>query len=82
MLIFIVGSEENQREIDHSGQLLKLFKEIKLNYVSYNILEDSNIHLWISFKSGYSSFPQIFIKGKFVGDGENFLKLSREQIIL
>ena len=47
--------------------------EVKFRH--FDILQDERIKEWLKFYSNWPSFPQVFVKGKFVGGTEMVVDL-------
>jgi glutaredoxin-related protein len=45
-----------------------VLKKHGVEYTYYNVLDDSRIPQWVRHYSGFQTYPQLFVNGKFLGD--------------
>lgn len=75
LTVFMKGTME-QPKCKFSRQLIHLFKENNLTQIKeYNILLDPNLRHYMKFITGWPTFPQIFVNGKFLGGLDKFSEL-------
>lgn len=65
MLVFIKGTQGTCE--GESRDLWEFLNSLKLKYNTFNVLSDPLIRQWLKFYSKFPSYPQVFIKGQFIG---------------
>ncbi|TNV78818.1 hypothetical protein FGO68_gene1296 [Halteria grandinella] len=69
IIIFIRGSALSP-ECKQSEVLIDYFQKMEIKFRTVDILSNPQLKEWVKHFSGFPSFPQIFVNGKFVGSAE------------
>ena len=72
VVIFMKGTPEFP-QCGFSANVVGILNYFKVNYKSYNVLEDNELREGIKVFSNWPTVPQIYIKGEFIG-GSDILK--------
>lgn len=66
VMIFMKGDPETPR-CGFSRQLVELLKKNSVKYQSFDILQDEDVRQGLKEYSDWPTYPQIYVKGEFVG---------------
>ncbi|KAH9292403.1 hypothetical protein KI387_042410, partial [Taxus chinensis] len=74
IMLYIKGVPDAPR-CRFSASAVKLLMEYGIPFSSRNILEDQELKDGVKSFSGWPTFPQIFIKGEFIGGSDIMLNM-------
>jgi monothiol glutaredoxin len=66
VLLFVKG-EKGMPQCGFSATVMNIFEELGCDYETRNILENPDLRQAMKDFSNWPTFPQIYIKGEFVG---------------
>ena len=75
IVIFIKGTPEKAM-CGFSKRVTDILDAIQVEYVSFNVLAHPSIITGAKSESQWPTFPQVFVKGEFVGGCDVFIELA------
>lgn len=72
VVLFIKGTPQKPYD-GYQSRAVQLLDDLMVRYSSFDVMTDSDLREILKEHSRWNSFPQIFIRGKFIG-GLNFLE--------
>jgi monothiol glutaredoxin len=81
MIIFIKGNQECPKDED-SRNIWEYMNDLKVKFTTFDVLSNIKIKQWLKFFTHWSTFPQVFVNGKFIG-GSNILQkvISKDELL-
>ncbi len=84
ILVFMKGTKE-MPQCGFSNQVVQIFKSLNVPFETINILADETIRQGMKEYSDWPTFPQVYIKGEFIGGcdivTEMFQKGELQQLV-
>ena len=74
--IFIKGDIENPKD-DYQQDLIDILREYKFKFGYFNVIQDQLIRKELKDHTGWKSYPQVFLGGKFYGGLTKFIDLLK-----
>jgi Grx4 family monothiol glutaredoxin len=66
LMIFIKGTPQEPR-CGFSSRLLQILKDLNLTFGSFDVLQDDSVRQGLKEFSNWPTYPQIYVKGEFIG---------------
>lgn len=66
VMLFMKGDRESPR-CGFSSQMIEILNKHKINYMTFDILEDDSIRQGLKEYSNWPTYPQLYIEGKLIG---------------
>jgi len=76
ILLFMKGTPEEPR-CGFSRKSVEILREEGLEFGSFNILTDEEVRQGLKTYSNWSSYPQLFIKGEFIGGSDIMIEMQK-----
>lgn len=76
VFLFMKGTPERP-ECGFSMKVTQILKENKIEFNSFNVLENEEIRQGIKEYSNWPTIPQLYIKGEFVGGCDIVIQLAQ-----
>lgn len=67
IMVFILGNANTSRNV-FTKRIIDLLNDKKVKYGTFDVLSDQEICLSLKVYSKCTSYPQLYVKGKFIGD--------------
>jgi WD40 repeat protein/glutaredoxin-related protein len=77
----IVFINNNHMQLAYVNRVLEILKDLDIEYSIVDVSNKKGIQKLLYTKSGWSHFPQVFFKGKFLGAGSVLLEMHRTNTI-
>lgn len=74
VILFMKGSKQMPL-CGFSAKVVNVLKELQVDFVTRNVLDDDNLREGIKNYSNWPTLPQLYIKGQFVGGCDIVLEL-------
>ncbi|CAI2366904.1 unnamed protein product [Moneuplotes crassus] len=80
ILAFIKGHTSDCE--NECAELCEYFDDLRLRFNSFNVLSDPEIRQWLKYYTKVNSYPQVFVRGKFIG-GINIIKaiMTKDELL-
>uniref|UniRef100_A0A0C9RJ08 TSA: Wollemia nobilis Ref_Wollemi_Transcript_15195_1929 transcribed RNA sequence n=1 Tax=Wollemia nobilis TaxID=56998 RepID=A0A0C9RJ08_9CONI len=76
IMLFMKGTPEEPR-CGFSRKALDILKEEGVEFGSFNILADEEVRQGLKTYSNWSSYPQLYIKGEFIGGSDIMIEMHK-----
>ena len=78
VMVFIKGTRDVP-ECGFSRQLISILEEAKFDYTTFDVLSDPDVRSGLKTFSNWPTFPQMYIKGEFIGGLDIVRELHEEK---
>jgi Grx4 family monothiol glutaredoxin len=76
IMLFMKGTPEEPR-CGFSAKAVEILREDGLEFGSFNILTDKEVREGLKTYSNWSSYPQLYMKGEFIGGSDIMLEMQK-----
>lgn len=82
MIMIFMKGDKDQPQCGFSNTVIQIFNSLKVDYTTFNVLEDPNMRNAIKEYSKWPTIPQVYINGEFLGGTDITFELYKTKELL